>query len=137
LVVAKENSHTCNVKELNKGELKMQEKEAYDYNYEIADSGHSFRLHINDYGIAEIYYEHERVNTPVTKEKAEELINMLKCLVETEYPIDSIDLSDYDQGLLGKLIDSLKEDDDEDDEDGSSTSFEQFMKLMMLKSMMD
>ena len=95
------------------------------FEYRIDDTDHSFRVSIGTYGLAEVFYEHPRCQTPVTKEKAEELANSLKAMIETQYPIEALDAEDYKSTLTEEFFEKMMEDDD----------CPSFLKMMALASM--
>ena len=108
------------------------------FEYKIKDTDHSFRVGIGAFSIMEIFYKHERCSTPVTKEKAEELANTFKAMVESAYPIDTLNKEDFEPSGFAKMLESLMEDDDDCDDDcdcGSSSASDLF-KMMMLASML-
>ena len=97
-----------------------------EYTIKESDDG-SFNLLVNNYTLVKLFYKGERVRSPITRERAEELINTIKCMVETEYPIDTLDEEDYQPSEFHKMLDELVE-----DKDGA----ESLMKLMLLSELL-
>lgn len=115
-----------------------------DNEYIIKDTGHSFRVSIGSYGLMEIFYKHERVQTPVSKDKAEEWANHFKTLVSAEYPFSELDMEDYESTEFGKLMEMMLADDECDsdsctcdDEESHEMNGRDLMKLMMMKALLD
>ena len=117
-----------------------------DNEYTIKDTGHSFRVSVGSYGVMEIFYEHERVQTPVKKDKAEEWANHFKTLVSSEYPFSELDMEDYKSTGFGNLMEMLLADDDDecdsdscscDDDESHEINGRDLMKLMMMKALLD
>lgn len=102
------------------------EAEDKKFEYVIRDTDHSFRIGLGNFGLAEIFYEHDRCQTPVTKEKAEELANSLKAMIETQYPIEALNAEDYEPSEIGKMFEEMMEDED----------CPTLLKMMALSSMM-
>ena len=96
------------------------------FEYVIKDTDHSFRVSLGNFGLAEIFYEHDRCQTPVTKEKAEELAILIKTMIETEYPIEALNAEDYEPSDTYKCFEEMMEDDD----------CPSFLKMMALASIM-
>lgn len=97
--------------------------------YEIKDTGHSMRVTVNGYDIAEIYYQHERCVTPLTQEFAESVAKTVRSLVETEYPSSELNEEDYPNDSLFDLLSKGCEDD-------SCDGGTDFLKLMLLSKLM-
>lgn len=102
------------------------EAEDKKFEYDIKDTDHSFRVGLGHFSLAEIYYKHPRCETPVTKEKAEELANSLKAMIETQYPIEALNAEDYEPSESFKMFEEMMEDDD----------CPTLLKMMALSSMM-
>ena len=103
---------------------RLKKMEAFQY--KIEDSDHSYRVTLGNFGLVEIFYEHERCSTPVTKEKAEEIANTVKAMIESQYPIDSLNAEDYEPSDFAKMMEEMMEDDE----------VPSFLKMMALASAM-
>jgi len=86
-----------------------------EYTIEHDENGR-YGVCLNNYEIMSVYYSTDKCQSPISKEKAEELANTFKCMIESEYPSSELDEEDYEK---------------------SSSSMEDLFKLMLLKSMMD
>ena len=79
--------------------------------YSIKEDEGSYVLNVNSYTLARIYFKSDRVVSPITKEKAEEMINLLKCMVESEYPISELNEKDYEPSEFNKMLEEMDEED--------------------------
>lgn len=92
----------------------------------VHDEDGFFNLMVGHYTIVKIFYKSDRVASPISKEKAEEFINTFKCMVESEYPSDSLNEDDYKPSLFDKFLESLDEEE-----------MESLAKIMALGAVMD
>lgn len=107
------------------------------FEYIIKDTDHSFRVGLGAYGLMEIFYKHPKCQTPVTKEKAEELANTFKAMIESAYPLDSLNKEDFEQSKFGKFLEKMMDDDDCDDDCGcSSPTASDLFGMMLMASLM-
>lgn len=83
---------------------------ALEYSVKVDDDG-SVLLQLNSYTLVKIYFDSERVVSPISKEKAEELINTVKCMVESEYPASGLIEEDYEPTGLSKMLEEMDEED--------------------------
>lgn len=63
--------------------------------YEIKDRDGQLCIVLDAHLIFGVYYQSERVASPISKEDAEKLVNELKCRFETEYPTSELDEEEY------------------------------------------
>lgn len=83
---------------------------ALEYSVEKGDDG-SFNLRVNSYTLVKIFFKSDRVASPITKEKAEEFINTIRCMVESEYPASELIEEDYEPSGLSKMLEEMDEED--------------------------
>lgn len=80
-----------------------------EYRVRDNDDG-AIHVLLNNFTLVKVYYESERVRTPVSREKAYELANTIKCMVKSEYPTSEIDEDDYQPSGFSKFLESIGED---------------------------
>lgn len=78
--------------------------------YSIKEGDGCYLLQVNSYTLVKVWFDSDKVKSPITKEKAEELINLLKCMVESEYPISELDEEDYEPSEFSKILEEMDED---------------------------
>lgn len=66
-------------------------------------------LLLGAFTIFKVYYTYDKCRSPVTREKADELLTMLKCILESEYPIESLDSEKYESQLDKFIIKMMKD----------------------------
>ena len=81
-----------------------------EYSVKWDDDG-SVLLQLNSYTLVKIYFKSDRVASPITKEKAEEFINTIKCMVESEYPVSELNGEDYEPSAFHKMLEDMDEED--------------------------
>lgn len=84
---------------------------ALEYSIIEDKDGGSYLLQVNSYTLVKIFFKTDRVASPITKEKAEELINTIKCMVESEYPASELIEEDYEPSGLSKMLEEMDEED--------------------------
>ena len=83
--------------------------------YEVIDREGEIILLCGDYRVATLYYESEHTATPLTKEEAEKIMDIVRTMVEDKHPASELDDEDFEgSGIMGD-----------------------FFKYMMLKSLME
>ena len=84
---------------------------ALEYSIIEDKDGGSYLLQVNSYTLVKIFFKTDRVASPITKEKAEELINTIKCMVESEYPVSELNGEDYEPSDFHKMLEKMDEED--------------------------
>lgn len=93
--------------------------------YEVKDNDNgSFHVLLNNFTLVKVYYKSDKVATPLSRGKAEELANTIKCIVESEYPISELNEEDYQPSGFAKLLESL-------DDEGKDALADLFVRCML------
>lgn len=69
----------------------------------------AWNLQVNGFGIAKIYFEAERCSSPLSSEEAKEILETVKCLVESKHPASELKEEDYEPSDFGKFLKALGE----------------------------
>jgi competence protein ComGC len=91
--------------------------------YTIKNENGHIKIMVGSFVLCSICYSMDRTKSPISEEKAEEWINIIKCMIESEYPASELDEDDY-ESTLSKLL----KDGDMDKDD--------LFGLMMMKALM-
>lgn len=67
-----------------------------EHEYEVKDMGGNICLQFRHYTVAQVYYEADRVKCPLSEEEANELMDIIKCWVETKHPASELNEEDYE-----------------------------------------
>ena len=77
----------------------------YKINYE--EDG-SYDLVVNGFGIARIYFKTSNCQSPLSDEEAKEIVEAVKCMVESKHPASELNEEDY-KSKLGEFLKFLAE----------------------------